>query len=215
MRAASRLINARTPYLGFAVGEAPMLERLPTPVGQALRGVRPGLEKLLFNDPHIGHAAALPVHSRAFEDGAMLPVRYTADGAGLSPPIQWHHVPAGTRSVTVVIEDADSPTPRPLVHAIVWNLPGEDGVLGEGVLNTMQATGSSDLGRNSMLKHAYLPPDPPPGHGPHRYACQVFALDCVPEHGEAPGRGKLQELLRGHVLGSGMLVGVYERGNAS
>ena len=211
MRAASRVINGRAPYLDFAVGEAPMLERLPTPVGQALRGVRPGLEKLLFNDPHIGHAATLPVHSRAFDDGAPLPQRYTADGEGLSPPVQWHHVPAGARSIVLVVEDADSPTPKPLVHAIVWNLPGEDGVLGEGVLNAMHATGSQDLGRNSLLQHAWLPPDPPPGHGPHRYAFEVFALDCVPAHGEAPGRGGLLELLRGHVLASGLLLGTYER----
>jgi Raf kinase inhibitor-like YbhB/YbcL family protein len=192
-----------------------MLERLPTQVGHALRGVRPGLDKILLNDPQLGQPASLPVHSRAFDDGGTLPQRYTADGEGLSPPVQWHRVPADARSVAVVIEDADSPTPRPLVHAIVWNLPGEDGVLGEGVLNTMHATGSSDLGRNSMLKHAYLPPDPPPGHGPHRYAFQVFALDCVPDHGEAPGRSKLLELLRGHVLARGLLVGVYERGSVS
>jgi Raf kinase inhibitor-like YbhB/YbcL family protein len=191
-----------------------MLERLPPQVGHVLRGVRPGLEKILFNDAQLEAAASLPVHSRAFDDGAALPLRYTADGEGLSPPMRWHHVPAQARSVVVVIEDADSPTPKPLVHAIVWNLPGEDGVLGEGVLNAMQATGSVDLGPNSMLQHAYLPPDPPPGHGPHRYAFQVFALDFAPERGEAPGRGKLLSLLRGHVLASGLLVGTYERATA-
>jgi len=188
-----------------------MFEHLPAQLGHALRRVRPGLDKLLCNDPAFADVAVLPVHSRAFDDGAPLPLRYTADGEGLSPPIQWHHVPADARSVAVLVEDADSPTPRPLVHAIVWNLPGEDGVLGEGVLNAMHATGSPDLGRNSMLQHAWLPPDPPPAHGAHRYGFQVFALDRAPAHGEAPGRGKLLELLRGHVLASGLLVGTYER----
>jgi Raf kinase inhibitor-like YbhB/YbcL family protein len=191
--------------------EAVMLEHLPHGLGHALRHVRPGLEKILIHDPQLATAVSLPVHSRAFEDGGPLPVRYTADGEGLSPPIQWHHVPSLARSVAMVIEDADSPTPRPLVHAIVWNLPGEDGVLGEGVLNAMQATGSLDLGTNSMLQHAYLPPDPPPGHGPHRYAFQVFALDCVPALAEAPGRGKLATLLQAHIVASGLLVGTYER----
>lgn len=192
-----------------------MLERIPARVGHALRGVRPGLDKVLINDPATQAEQVLVVHSRAFADGGPLPLRYTADGDSLSPPIQWHGVPGDSRSVAVVIEDADSPTPRPLVHGIVWNLPGEDGVLGEGVLNAMATTGSVDLGRNSYLQHAYLPPDPPPGHGAHRYAFQVFALDCVPARGEAPGRGKLLDLLRGHVLGSGLLIGVYERGSAS
>jgi phosphatidylethanolamine-binding protein (PEBP) family uncharacterized protein len=31
-------------------------------------------------------------------------------------------------------------------------------------------------GHNSYFTHRYLPPDPPPGHGPHRYAFQIFAL---------------------------------------
>ena len=188
-----------------------MLQRLPANVGHVLRNLRPGLDKIVANDPMVASPRTFPVHSRAFVDGASLPLRYTADGEGLSPPIQWHNVPAATRSMAIVIEDADSPTPRPLVHAIVWNLPGEDGVLGEGVLNAMQATGSADLGRNSLLQHAYLPPDPPPGHGPHRYAFQVFALASVPERGVAPGRGGLLDMLRDHVLASGLLIGTYER----
>lgn len=192
-----------------------MLEHLPITVGHVLRSVRPGLEKIMCNAPRIGSVPTLSVHSRAFADGTPLPARYTADGEGLSPPIQWHNVPEGTRSMAVVVEDADSPTPRPLVHAIVWNLPGEAGVLGEGVLNAMHETGSSDLGRNSMFQHAYLPPDPPPGHGLHRYAFQVFALDCAPGHGEAPGRARLLDAVRDHVLASGLLIGTYERNSVS
>jgi Raf kinase inhibitor-like YbhB/YbcL family protein len=192
-----------------------MLERLPSSVGHALRKLRPGLDKILLHDPALAGAGSLLVHSRAFAYGAPLPLRYTADGDGLSPPIQWLAVPDAARSVAVVIEDADSPTPRPLVHGIVWNLPGEDGVLGEGVLNAMATTGSPDLGRNSYLQHGYLPPDPPPGHGPHHYAFQVFALDCAPERGEAPGRGKLLDLLRGHTIASGLLVGTYQRNQPS
>jgi Raf kinase inhibitor-like YbhB/YbcL family protein len=192
-----------------------MLEHLPARLGHALRGVRPGLDKLMINDVAIAGSLALAVRSRAFVDGGELPLRYTADGDGLSPPIEWQGVPGATRSVAVVIEDADSPTPRPLVHGIVWNLPGEDGVLGEGVLNAMAVTGSPDLGRNSYLQHAYLPPNPPPGHGRHQYAFQVFALDRAPSRGEAPGRGKLLDLLRGHALASGLLVGTYRRDRPS
>ena len=190
-----------------------MLAHLPASVGHALRGVRPGLDKILHNDDALSDVPSVPVHSRAFLDGAALPMRYTADGEGLSPPIRWYDVPDGARSVALIVEDADSPTPRPLVHAIVWNLPGEDGVLGEGVLNAMAATGSTDIGRNGYLQHAYLPADPPPGHGAHRYAFQVFALDCAPERGATPDRGKLLDLLRDHAVGRGLLVATYQRGN--
>ncbi|MEO6264701.1 MAG: YbhB/YbcL family Raf kinase inhibitor-like protein [Luteimonas sp.] len=192
-----------------------MLAHLPSSIGHALRRVRPGLEKIVFHDPDIGTAISLSVCSNAFADGGLLAVRHTADGDKLSPPIEWHDVPAAARSTVVLVEDADSPPPKPLVHAIVWNLPGRDGNLAEGALSVEPSIDSAELGPNSCFQHAYLPPDPPPGHGPHRYAFQVFALDCVPDCDEAPGRGKLLDLLRGHVLASGLLVGTYERRRAS
>lgn len=194
-----------------------MLQHLPSSVGHALRGVRPGLEKIVLHSEDARTTGpALQVTSAAFTDGEAMPARFTADGAKLSPPIQWSGAPANTRSVVVLIEGADSPTPQPLVHAIMWNLAGQDGALAEGAMDAVpHISKRSDLGRNSSLQHGYLPPDPPPGHGPHRYAIQVFALDRDPDIDGAPGRHKLHEVLRGHVLASGLLVGTYERVSAS
>ena len=189
-----------------------MLEHLPASLGHVLRAVRPGLGKIVLHDPDVAAGVRpLGVYSPAFGDGEPLPASYTGDGGRLSPPIEWRGVPAAARSVVVVIEDADSPTPRPLVHAILWNLPGEDGGLGEGVLNALETTDATDLGRNSLLRHGYFPPDPPPGHGPHRYAIQVFALDCIPDFEDAPGRGKLLGLLRRHAIAGGLLLATCER----
>lgn len=190
-----------------------MLERLPAGIGRALRGIRPGLERIVIcSEEARAPGPGLRVASNAFADGDPIPARFTADGDQLSPPIQWSGVPAGARSVVVLVEDADSPTPQPLVHAIVWNLPGRDGGLAEGAMDgTPYSARGADIGRNSCLQHAYLPPDPPPGHGPHRYAIQVFALDRERDIDGGPGRHRLLAVLRGHVLASGLLVGTYER----
>ena len=67
------------------------------------------------------------------------------------------------------------------------------------------------MGRNSYLRPSWLPPDPPPGHGPHRYAFEVFALDTAPDVFGAPGRSHIFEIMRGHVLAKGCLIGTYER----
>ena len=67
------------------------------------------------------------------------------------------------------------------------------------------------FGKNSLLGLGWLPPDPPRGHGPHRYAFQIFALDLVPDLDEGAGRGALVTALKGHVLAKGLLVGIYER----
>ena len=67
------------------------------------------------------------------------------------------------------------------------------------------------LGRNSYLQHGWLPPDPPPGHGKHRYAFQVFALAGDEPVPEAPGRDALMALLEARAIASGMIIGTYER----
>jgi len=102
------------------------------------------------------------------------------------------------------------------VHAILSELPAADGGLAEGELpgpSDEPGTGqkSFGLGRNSYLKCAWLPLDPPRGHGPHRYAFQLFALDEVPQFERTPGRSAVVAALRGHVIAKGLLIGTYER----
>lgn len=191
-----------------------MLENLPPAIGEALKSMRPGLERVIALGSDFASVPDLiEVTSPAFRDGEPLPERFTDDGEGTSPPIAWSGVPEGTGSVVLVIEDADSPTPHPLVHAIVFDLPGRDGELPEGALPSEGAADSDPpaMGRNSFLSGEYLPPDPPPGHGPHRYVVQAFALDTAPEFEGAPGRGAILDALRGHVLAKGILIGTYER----
>jgi len=191
-----------------------MLEVLPAGLGRVLRGARPGLEQLTFNDAALAEIAdTIAVTSPAFPEGGALPVRFTADGEGLSPPLAWSGIPDNAVMVALLIEDADSPTPYPLVHAIVWELPGADGSLDEAAMPVAAEVGSSPaMGVNSFLRLGYLPPDPPPGHGPHQYAFQVFALKARPTlETVAPGRTELVDALRVYGVAKGMLVGTYER----
>ncbi len=189
-----------------------MLEHLPTAIGAALKGVRPGLDKLTLIQHFAGIPQAILVESRAFQADAPLPIDATEDGRKLSPPLAWQGVPPGAAAIVIMIEDADSPTPEPLVHLIVLGLPGQDGRLAEGELkNAGTGDRAHALGLNSYLKAAYLPPDPPSGHGPHRYAVQVFALDTPLSLAAEPGRGAVVEAMTGHVMATGLLIGTYER----
>jgi Raf kinase inhibitor-like YbhB/YbcL family protein len=203
-----------------------MLEKIPSGVGRAIKNVRAGAEDLAVADTLItGVNATIEVSSPAFEYNGRLPPKYTADGEGLSPPIRWIGVPSDAVAVVLLVEDADSPTRQPLVHAIVWDLPGSDGELPEGALPSSRSAatarasvvrhsdaGARDaMGRNSYLTRSYLPPDPPPGHGPHRYVFQVFALDSAPRFDSPPGRSAVLEAIKGHVVSKGLLIGTYER----
>ena len=194
-----------------------MLEKLPGVVGHVLRDRRAGLDKLAFNRSGLRTGQGmLQVTSLAFADHAMIPSRYTADGEGVSPPLQWTGVPANAASLVLIVEDADAPTGEPLVHAIVVDLLAQDGGLAEGAIKSSGHEGQHvHEGRNSYLQAAWLPPDPPPGHGDHRYAFQLFALGEGEPFDGAPGRDELLRAVQERGIASGMLVGFYARPDGS
>ena len=195
-----------------------MLENLPDVIGLALRDQRAGLDKIAFNQVDLrAGAGAITVTSLAFADHAPLPADYTADGAGLSPPVEWSHVPPQATEVILIVEDADAPTPQPLVHAIVVGLSGQEGSLQAGALPSPDHDAEADVtaGRNSFLQARWLPPHPPPGHGTHRYVFQVFALEAGEPLSGTPGRGAVLEAIQARGLASGYTVATYGRPDGS
>lgn len=190
-----------------------MLEKLPRGLGHALRGVRAGYEKIIAEDAAFAQAPdTIILESPAFADGGDLPDRFTADGARISPPLQWRGAPDGAASLVLIGEDPDAPSAEPLVHLLAWDLPPELNNLDEGLFRSPDHEGlDENLGRNSFLQTAYLPPDPPTGHGPHLYAFQIFALDRKLSFDHPPGRSAVVAAMTGHVLAKGVLVGAYER----
>lgn len=189
-----------------------MLGKLPESVGEALQNQRAGLEQTVIE--RLKKSSALPrieVASSAFAREHVIPAKYTADGGGISPPLEWRGLPADTTSMAVIVEDADSPTPHPLVHAIVVNLDVRESSIVEGALDSPDHVGVGlETGPNSFLAHAWLPPDPPPGHGPHRYVFQAFALRG-PLFGKPPGREELVRAIAEFGIGAGRVIATYER----
>ena len=233
-----------------------MLENLPPVFGQALSGQRAGLDQIVFNLVDLGPGtAAITVTSAAFIDHAPIPQRYTADGEGETPPLTWNGVPSAAAALALIVEDADSPTPHPVVHLLVVDLPAVDGdaaanalaedpaeavepaptpgamsaaapqaapsasspARGDAIADDAETDGNREgtaiarTGLNSLLGSGWLPPDPPPGHGVHRYAFQVFALGPDAAFSATPGRDELIEAIRQHGLASGLLIGTYAR----
>lgn len=189
-----------------------MLEKLPEAIGHALEHQRAGIEKILFNADSPGAELGLiEITSPAFAPNSPLPQRYTADGAGVSPPLRWRNVPANAATLALIVEDADSPTPEPLVHGIVVDIDPRESGLVEGIFSGPPDASPEKLGLNSYLLHGWLPPDPRPGHGVHRYAFQVFALAAGEPLSKSPGRREVSAAMRERVLAKGCLIGTYQR----
>jgi Raf kinase inhibitor-like YbhB/YbcL family protein len=193
-----------------------MLEHVPQWIGEMLKNVRAGHSKLVIaQDGIYTTGVRLDISSPAFASGARLPIRFTADGKGVSPPLVWGSAPEGTTSVALIVEDPDAPATSPLVHAIVWNLPVDENRLAEGAIiaDGKRSPDGSDVGRNSYLAEGWLPPDPPTGHGSHDYVFQLFALSQTADIGSNPGRSGFVNAIKGNVLAAGILVGTYSRGD--
>ncbi len=188
-----------------------MLEKIPAVIGQALQGVRPGLEKTVWADDGAQGPETIEVTSPAFTDGDALPADHTQDGVKSSPPLSYKNLPQGAAGVVVVVEDADSPTPAPFVHLLAFGLPVQDHAFAAGAF-TGGVGEVAGLGYNSFRKLGWLPPDPPTGHGPHRYVFQVYALSRAAALQPQAEKKDVLAALKGNVLARGRLIGVYERG---
>ena len=141
----------------------------------------------------------------SFADGEAIPFEHSADGGGIAPSLGWSGVPEQARSLALLVEDPDAPTPNPFVHWIVHGI-------GPHVLSIAAAlTSGAHTGRNSMMRPGWAGCAPPKGDVAHRYFFELFALDReLPLKGHV-GRSALIESVRGHVLGLGLLVGTYRR----
>jgi len=140
--------------------------------------------------------------SPAFADGEPIPERYTCDGPDVSPPLEWRAVPAGARSLALVVEDLDA-VGAPLTQWLVWGLAPADGRLREG------EPGPSE-GRNDYGAPGWRGPCPPRGK-PHRYVFRLLALDAPLELRPVDRRRSFDAAVEGHVLAEAELRCTYGR----
>ena len=153
-------------------------------------------------------AHKLKVTSAQFGPGGRIPEAQSSYGAGLSPALSWSGAPAGTRSYVVLTEDPDASTPKPFVHWVVFDVPGTaKGLPANGL------PAGAKAGLNGSGKPGYRGPHPP-ADGDHHYHFQVFALDRQLGLAETSDRDAVAAAMRGHVLASGELVGLYKKPGA-
>lgn len=159
-----------------------------------------------------GTNGSLQLTSPAFGDQQSIPERYTCDGAGISFPLRWSGVPAGTRSLALIVEDPDAPDPRAprmtWIHWVAYDIPPGSGGLPDGD-NASAFPAGMRQGLNSWQRTGYGGPCPP--IGTHRYVIRLFALDTRLGDLDHPTREKLVRAMRGHVLARARLVGLYHR----
>jgi len=152
----------------------------------------------------------MTIGSSAFAQHATIPGKYTCEGDDVSPPLEWSGVPAGAKSLALIVDDPDAPDPAApqltWVHWVLYNLPPDGAGLPEAVKSLPPGTRE---GLNDWKRTGYGGPCPPIGR--HRYFHKLYALDTVlPDLGK-PTKAKLESAMNGHVLAQAELVGTYRK----
>jgi phosphatidylethanolamine-binding protein (PEBP) family uncharacterized protein len=70
----------------------------------------------------------LVLSSPAFRPGGAMPVRYTCEGADVSPPLAWRNVPAGTAELFLLAIDLDGGNGGAIQWAVGGLSPGSHGI---------------------------------------------------------------------------------------
>jgi Raf kinase inhibitor-like YbhB/YbcL family protein len=155
---------------------------------------------------------AMDLTSSSFSPQGEIPSRHTCEGQDVSPALSWSGLPAGTRSLALIVDDPDAPDPRApqtrWVHWILYNIPSTASGLPEGVGVQDLPAGSAN-GQNDWQSTGYRGPCPPIGR--HRYFHRLYALDAVLANLGAPTRNALEQAMKGHVLAQAELVGTYQK----
>ncbi len=154
-------------------------------------------------------AGAMTLSLPAIATDRPIPARFTCDGADRSPAVQWGHVPGGTRSLALVVDDPDAPGGI-FHHWGAFNIDAQSGQLPEGAGNA--ANPRFRQSRNDFGAPGYKGPCPPPGNGAHRYRFKLFALD-IARLDVAPSAPivELERAMDGHILDKAVIIASYQR----
>ncbi|MGK9054246.1 YbhB/YbcL family Raf kinase inhibitor-like protein [Neorhizobium petrolearium] len=152
-----------------------------------------------------------------FEKEGTISLEHAADGDNASPKLEWSDAPQETKSFVLIADDPDAKQPKPFVHWIVYDIPGDVMSLREGLPTDPILVEPKGIkqGTNSMGSTGYTGPKPPVDDPAHNYHFQVFALD-IESLGLEPGakRDAILQAMEGHVLAEGELVGKFARAAA-
>jgi hypothetical protein len=144
----------------------------------------------------------LKLISPDFPDGGEIPSKYTCDGENINPELVLENIPAGTKSLALILDDPDA---RELfTHWLVWNIDPKTERIGEKASFPKAVAGTNSYGRNN-----YGGPCPP--SGVHHYHFNIFALDAELDLPSGTRADEVKKAMQNHIIEQAELIGLYGR----
>jgi hypothetical protein len=140
--------------------------------------------------------------SPAYLEGTQYPDKYSCEGQDINPPLEFSGIPAGTKTLALVLEDPDAPGGT-YVHWIIWNITPTAKIDEDSVPQ------GAVQGLNTAGTNTYESPCPP--YGTHRYIFNAYALDTMLSLSQKAERADLEPAMKGHILASASLTGLRSK----
>lgn len=153
----------------------------------------------------------IALSSDDFVHDEMMPSPFSGDGGNKSPELHWSNLPAGTKSLVLLMTDYDGPAPyfklTTVNHWVLYNIPAQVHALPQAVTGKQLQADHVVSGINYTGGVGYAGPKPP--IGVHRYFFRVYALSVPALDLVHPGKQEILEAMEGKVLAYGELVGKF------
>lgn len=157
----------------------------------------------LFTYISIFFASTLTITSPVFTANNMIPARYSCEGENVSPALHIEGLPAGTKSLAIIVHDPDAAMQGGVTHWIAWNIEPSGDI-------PEKFNGGTE-GMNTAKKEGYMGPCPPTGT--HHYHFMVYALDNFLTLDMSTSKDQLENAMQDHILAKGELIGLYKKQN--
>jgi len=147
----------------------------------------------------------MQVTSNAFEDGGIIPIKYTSHGDNVQPNFTITGQPETTVGFAIVFHDIEvalGGSTGDVTHWLAWNIPST--TIPEGSLPAGSVQGNNIRGQAS-----YMGSGAPFADRYHHYVFEFYALDDTLDLPEGASRDELMEAMQGHVVAKAAYVGRY------
>jgi phosphatidylethanolamine-binding protein (PEBP) family uncharacterized protein len=179
---------------------SPQVRELPSPAGmnEGKKKRKPEAENTA--DQPISSNGEFLLTSTKIEEGAEMPLEYTGDGAGITPPLEWSHPPVGTAGFALIMDHTDREGQRKWY----WTLYG----LPASATNLPEA--AKGIGTTGTSFKGIVGYEPPHSQGPGTkvYTITLYALSApvkVASGPESVDRESLLAAMDGKILATSSL----------
>ena len=149
------------------------------------------------------YANIMKIASPQFKNNEEMPDKYGCKGTNINPPLIISDVPAGAKSLALIVDDPDAARGN-WTHWVMFNIQPETREIAEGSVPAGAVQGTNDFGGAN-----YGEPCPP--FGTHRYIFKIYALDTMLDLSAQATKQDLEKAAVGHVSDRAEIVGLFTR----